>query len=270
LFRVPEQIFHTAVTSAVVTFSEINQQASLKLIHFVDLNPEMVKTVYRAFETCCKSSLKSETTVASGSQQRRISSSMSDQVSPITTPTYMDSPRKSNSSIHTSPTSPTGMPSKFKLMVFPDIEDLVSFDISEFLTVMIYTGDITESLCHTIVCSEDEDLKGEGNIAKAISEKAGARYKRDKDKKRKEKKHQIGDIIFTGAGSLPKINNVLHIVMPVETCEVMKSKELKKGYMDNLRACTNQLFTAVISWNLQSVALPMFGLGNFTDFILYI
>ncbi|KAL3865240.1 hypothetical protein ACJMK2_006855 [Sinanodonta woodiana] len=238
MYGVPMEICASQYLSAVLKYSSSTQgQGSLKEIHFIDVNKEILYLIQLVFSA----SLENNKAAAEEFDRRlqRVISNFGCHSNPQTL--------KSISSMKKTSISSERFEPHYVLK-----EQKGRFHFSKVFKVLIYTGDITDSTCQAIVSSEDKDLMLQGGVAKAIRSKAGQTF--DQYLASNRGRHlQVGDVIEVDGANLKR--KVICCIIP-EWSNKMSAEDYEK----ELRQCFRNILEKVKTY--KSVALPLFGTGE--------
>ncbi|XP_033729454.1 uncharacterized protein LOC117318598 isoform X2 [Pecten maximus] len=135
--------------------------------------------------------------------------------------------------------------------------------LSEKLNVCIVKGTYVNAQASALVSIEDEMFQSKRFVAREIAKAAGEEYKKEIDKLRKnKKKYQISDVVCTGAGAIQNVRHVFHVIGPVADKDISGKAELFEGFTDNIRACISRVLQKVDEKKLESIVLPSFASGT--------
>ncbi|XP_033756244.1 uncharacterized protein LOC117338989 [Pecten maximus] len=226
-----------AFSDAVTLFSEKYRKSSLKQIHIVDQNSDILKKIKDELLQAKEWNHTTPTVATRGRSSQHVSGAPS--VSGLYT-NLSNYPRWMTKS----ETGATCM-------------------LSEKLNVCIVKGTYVNTNTSALVSIEDEMFQSKRFVAREIAKAAGEEYKKEIDKLRKnKKKYQISDVVCTGAGAIQNVRHVFHVIGPVADKDISGKAELFKRFTDDIRACISRVLQKVDEKKLDSVVLPVFASGT--------
>lgn len=243
VYGVPKALCAETYAIAVQEYSsECGRNTSLKEIHFVDVNDDMVAEISRRFEVVFNSSTRRHDLEISHNKQP-------------------DKPtRQSQESINIKRIV-HGSDDKVKYTEdypkwYTDEEKWI-FEFNKNMKVVVYTDNLTKFRMGAICCSQDTQLRSAGSIARAIKTSAGPHLD-ESLRKQRQNRIRIGDIIVTTSGNL-RCSDVYHVVSPdfmTQNAQGVSNtflSEVETGYIKCLQKAHER--------RLQKIAVPLFGCG---------
>ena len=210
---------------------------TLKEIHFVDVNIEMLAEINKAFQKAFSKSLKSY-------ENDRKKNEMGSTKQTENYDKRVDAQPK-----HRYPTWAREQSEGIKYI----------FEMNQYLRVILYTGDITKFTTGAIACSKDTELRNLGGPAKAINSLAGLSVETQL-KEQRAMKPRVGDTIVTGPGDL-RCAAIYHVVTPDFNSQIGQTltdtflKDIHLGYVKCLKTANVR--------GVYAVAIPLFGCGEY-------
>ncbi|XP_021355999.1 uncharacterized protein LOC110452051 [Mizuhopecten yessoensis] len=238
----PSDVPAAAAREAVKLYCEKHKNSTLKEIHFVDRNEDILKKLSDLL--LCSRELNVGASFVHGT-------------------TRVSSPQNKAGVPQGPPVSPQVYPKVYPSLISNHATG-GTYMLSEHLSVCIMKGTYVKTKATALVSIEDELFQSERYIAKEISKAAaGKQYEKEIDTLRKGNSQcKISDVFLTGAGKIKNASHVLHVIGPVADKTISGNSELFKGFADNTRACIFQILKLVDKKELYSVALPTFASGT--------
>jgi O-acetyl-ADP-ribose deacetylase (regulator of RNase III) len=222
---------------AVISASSKVEGSSLKEIHFIDVDDKVVMAMKQIF-----SSIFSGSNDAVPPLSLSINSAS---VRPIVDPT---------------PTGSLG----FDGRVSPDFPKSHTYQrggvvcheyhLTSDFSVQVYTGNIVKSATNGIVCTEDKELKHEGEVSKALFGLGGKEAQINVEKC-KECNPRPGDVFVVDAGR--NFDETVYIFMVVSP--VLAESDSEEQWLESVNACLTKVLQRASQCQVYNIAMPLMG-----------
>ena len=255
---------------AVTVFDKCVQGGSLKEVHFVDVNSEMVKLIQNAFREDWNNPLDEKTI----KEHHSIIKNMQGSYYSISAQASGDASRAtgSTSKLSSGSAQPSGSNvhgSATKSVSGSDLSEskthssdgkvsestqksihgsLLSASGSTLPDIVIFKGSIIESKADAMVCWQDVKISGKFMVAKAVAEVAGDDYQKAV-KSSTVNKIDCGHVFHTTGGNLQML--VIHAVV---------SDTSSEGELEDIPDFNNivtKILSVADAWNLSTVVFPV-------------
>ncbi|XP_053406803.1 uncharacterized protein LOC123546492 isoform X2 [Mercenaria mercenaria] len=235
-FGVPKEICAEQYARAILEFGGKNK--SLREIHIVDNNHEMIDIVHKTFFTMITERKPTPFTLSIYVEQSAGQATLTDERTKNT-----DDRRNFKCTGRDRPKSTTDFIREE--LLYKSYGDKLVCSLASSNEVQVYAGDILHLDGITaVVCSETSKGDAKGNISKCLLEKGGPEYRRNKEMQFGSHRN-IGEVITTKGGR-NKYIWIMHALVSKEDLNV-------------LAGLYRQIFEEAKTRELQAIALPLLG-----------
>ncbi|XP_062574511.1 uncharacterized protein LOC134236363 [Saccostrea cucullata] len=232
IFGMPVELCAYQYAYAVISASEKIKGSSMKEIHFIDMDEQVVFIMKQIFAY-----------VFSGQSDFVSLSVNSASVRPIG---------------NTTPTGASGLEGRFTAG-FPKSRTYErggvvyhEYLLSNDFTVQVYTGNIIKSNANAIVCFEDKNFKHEGEISRAIADLGGKEFQ-IKVEECKSCPSQPGDVFVVEAGR--NFDETVYIFMMISpVCDEASSEE---EWLQSVTNCHTKILQEACQKQVYNIAMPL-------------
>ncbi|XP_053390223.1 uncharacterized protein LOC128553131 isoform X2 [Mercenaria mercenaria] len=235
-FGVPREICAEQYARAILEFGGKNK--SLREIHIVDNNHEMIDIVHKTFSTMINERKPTPFTLSVYVEQSAGQATLTDEGNKNT-----DNRRNFKCTGRDRPNSTTDFIRKE--LLYKSFGDKLVCSFASSYEVQVYAGNILHlDGIPAIVCSETSKGDAKGNISKFLLENGGSEYRRNKETQFGSHRN-IGEVITTKGGR-NKYNWIIHALASKEDL--------------NILACLyRRVFEEAKTRELHAIALPLLG-----------